>query len=265
MTHFSFKSQAEIEAFEARYSDECHGMKTHKPGTLRLLKEFSARAATEFNSRQAGNLESPNDLWVELYEHNKNKQSGVTGRLLRKYLRDFLEAEQGRKCCYCQRPLVNISHAKPIEHILPRQPFVQHSFHLWNLAVACFDCNHAKSNECWVDPALAAVAAYPKPQDFVDSYHPRFHVYDEHVKFVRVQTNTVNISLYIGLTLQGKNLCKSLLKNVSAKDILLSSNLLLKQSIQKLHDHMPSLDGRAATAVDEFNEALAGMTLKLIR
>ncbi|CAM2883827.1 HNH endonuclease [Pseudomonas fluorescens] len=265
MTYFNVKSPAEIEAFEARYGDGCHGVKKHKPGTLKLLKDFDGRAAAEFDSRQAGNPKGPNDLWVDLYEHNKDKKSGVTGKLLRKHLRDFLEEEQAHKCCYCQRPLVNISNAKPIEHILPRQPFVQHSFHLWNLAVACFDCNHAKSNDCWIDPALSAVAAYPKPQDFIGCYHPRFHTYDEHIKFVRVQTNTVNISLYIGRTEQGQNLCKKLLKTVSAKDILLSSNLHLKQSLQKLHYHMPSLNGRAAIAVDEFNEALAGITLKLIR
>lgn len=73
MTYFNVKSPAEIEAFEARYGDGCHGVKKHKPGTLKLLKDFDGRAAAEFDSRQAGNPKGPNDLWVDLYEHNKDK------------------------------------------------------------------------------------------------------------------------------------------------------------------------------------------------
>jgi len=264
MAAFTVKSSAAIDDVNERYRDKCHAVKKHKPGTHKLLETFAALAQDEFNHRQAGNPQSQDDLWVKLYDHNKDKQSGVTGKLLRKHLREFLENEQGNKCCYCQRPLVNISHAKPIEHVLPRQPFVQHTFNFWNLAVACFDCNHAKSNKFWVNQALADEAEYPSPKDFVDSYHPRFHIYDEHVRFVRVQTNSVNISLYVGQTEQGKNLCKNLLKTISAKDILLCSNLVLKQSIDKLYDHMPSLDGEAAAAVEDFNRSLSNITLKLI-
>lgn len=264
MTNYKVKHKTEIAAVEEKYRDRCHGVQKHKAGTVKLLKEFGDLAKDEFDSRQAGNPNNPDDLWVKLYKHNEDKKSGVTGKLLRKHLRDFLEEQQGYLCCYCRRPLVNISNAKPIEHVLPRQPFVQHTFHLWNLAIACFDCNHAKSNKYWISPALVTVEEYPKPEDFTNSYHPRFHTYDEHVRFVRVQTNTVNISLYIGQTVQGKSLCKHLLKAVSAKDILLSSNLVLKESIEKLYEHMPSLDGEAAVAVEAFNKSLADITLKLI-
>ncbi|MDH0730140.1 hypothetical protein N5F23_01530 [Pseudomonas sichuanensis] len=264
MKAFNVISKERIDAVNEEYRDKCHSVQSHKAGTYRLLETFAAMARDEFNLRKTGDTKTPGDLWTKLYNHNNQKTSGVTGKLLRKHLRDFLEQEQGHKCCYCQRPLVNISHAKPIEHILPRQPFVQHTFNFWNLAVACFDCNHAKSNKFWASPAPPTVADYPKPEEFINSYHPRFHIYDEHVQFVRVQTNTVNISIYIGQTEQGKELCKNLLKTISAKDILLCSNLALKESIDKLYDYMPSLGEEAASAVEDFNISLSSIALKLI-
>jgi uncharacterized protein (TIGR02646 family) len=264
MANYSVKQKSDIAAIEEKYRERCHGVQKHKAGTFNLFKRFSELARIEFGSRQAGNPANSDDLWAKLYKYNEAKKSGVTGKLLRQHLREFLEEQQGYLCCYCRRPLVNISNAKPIEHVLPRQPFVQHTFHFWNLAIACFDCNHAKSNKFWVNPVLVSVEDYPNPEDFSDWYHPRFHTYDEHVRFVRIQTNTVNISLYIGQTVQGKSLCKNLLKTISAKDILLSSNLALKESVDKLHDHTPSLDGEAALAVEAFNKSLADMTLKLI-
>ncbi|MEA5670785.1 HNH endonuclease domain-containing protein [Pseudomonas sp. MH2] len=254
-----------MRAVEERYSSACHSVVKHRRGTLALIKDYEEQVLQEFDSRQQGNAPSGVDHWTLFYHHDRHKTAGVTGVLARQYLRKFLEGEQGHLCCYCQRPLFNIANAKPIEHILPRSAFVQYSFHFWNLAVACVDCNLLKSDDVWLDSMDPILRHYPHPDSFTGMYHPRFHVFGDHVKFFRIQTNELIISLYVGITAQGRALCNRLLRQVAAKEIVTYSNPVLKDSLRTINNTTDELGQEALTAIDAFQAALTQKTLELIR
>lgn len=100
------------------------------------------------------------------------------------------------RCCYCRRWLFNSGYSKPIEHILPRESYEQYSFHFWNLSVACVDCNSLKTDNDWASPTKQGLEAYPAPNSFTEMFHPRFHRFDDHVRFIRVQTNDHSVTLW---------------------------------------------------------------------
>lgn len=249
----------------ARYKNECHERKAHRENTLLHVAAQNARAIDEFKRRQRRLPDSNTDLWAELTRYEKDKKSGVTGPLIRKALRAFLEKEQNSLCCYCQRPLVNIAHAKPIEHILPRVDFVQYTFHFWNLAVACFDCNQIKLDDVWVNDDKRDLETYPAPATFTEMYHPRFHTFAEHVRFIRVQTNEQIISIYVGITVQGQQLCLKLLKDLSAREIVLNSNPELKAALEVINIHASTNEDSLPPELEVFHKALAESTLQLIK
>ncbi|ELP96933.1 HNH endonuclease [Pseudomonas syringae] len=258
-------SSAAMAAALARYEDACHERKTHRKNTLAHLETLNLQAVDEFKRRQMGIPASDIDLWSDLAKHRKDFKSGVTGPLIRKALRAFLESEQNSLCCYCQRPLVNIAHAKPIEHILPRANFIQYTFHFWNLAVACFDCNQIKLDNIWASAEKLDLEHYPSQDTFTEMYHPRFHVFSEHVRFIRVQTNEHIISIYLGITDQGRSLCLKLLKELSAREIVLNSNLEFKEAMDVINTHIATKDGVLAPELVAFNNALARSTSQLIK
>lgn len=249
----------------ARYENECHERKAHRENTLLHLAAQNAHAIDEFKRRQRGLPDSKIDLWAEFSKYEKDKKSGVTGPLIRKALRTFLEKEQNFLCCYCQRPLINIAHAKPIEHILPRVDFVQYTFHFWNLAIACFDCNQIKLDDVWVNDDKRDLETYPAPATFTEMYHPRFHRFAEHVRFIRVQTNEQIISIYVGITVQGQQLCLKLLRDLSAREIVLNSNPELKAALEVINVHASKNEGSLPPELEAFHKSLAASTSQLIK
>lgn len=249
----------------ARYEQNCHEREIHRSKTLKHLASQNNQAIAEFKRRQGGLPASGTDLWSKLTNHRKRYQSGVTGPLIRKALRAFLEKEQSSLCCYCQRPLINIAHAKPIEHILPRVNFVQYTFHFWNLAVACFDCNQIKSDANWANADKHDRECYPGPAEFYEMFHPRFHTFDEHVRFIRVQTNEHIISLYVGITEQGRHLCLNVLKELSAREIMLNGNPELKSALKVINANVAMNEGDPPSALTVFLDTLASSTSQLIK
>lgn len=249
----------------ARYENECHERKAHRENTLLHLAAQNAQAIDEFKRRQRGLPDSKIDLWADFSKYEKDKKSGVTGPLIRKAMRTFLEKEQNFLCCYCQRPLINIAHAKPIEHILPRVDFVQYTFHFWNLAIACFDCNQIKLDDVWVNDDKRDLEIYPAPATFTEMYHPRFHRFAEHVRFIRVQTNEQIISIYVGITVQGQQLCLKLLRDLSAREIVLNSNPELKAALEVINVHASRNDGSLPPELEAFHKSLAASTSQLIK
>ncbi|MBD8093601.1 hypothetical protein IFT48_26775 [Pseudomonas fluorescens] len=254
-----------MEKVHARYKNECHQYETHRKDSFAHFCEQDARAIAEFSRRKRGLPARKTDLWTELTKFNSDKTSGVTGPSIRKALRDFLEKEQNGVCCYCQRPLINIAHAKPIEHILPRVHFLQYTFHFWNLAVACFDCNQIKRGDVWVDDDKRGVEHYPGPGEFTEMYHPRFHVFSEHVRFIRVQTNEFLISIYVGTSDQGRHLCLNLLKDLSAREIVLNSNPALRSALEVINANAAEKEGELSAEHEAFLDALAKSTSQLFK
>jgi uncharacterized protein (TIGR02646 family) len=179
--------------------------------------------------------------------------------------RDFIAKEQGDRCCYCRRWLFKNGNAKPIEHILPRETYEHYSFHFWNLSVACVDCNGLKGIKDWSSPTKKNKEAYPTPASFTEMFHPRFHKYDDHIRFIRVQTNDHSITLYRGITRQGKKLCDDLLRHIAGKEVLVNANPALKASLDTIERFEVKEGSELEAVLQSLHGALSDRTFKLIQ
>lgn len=227
---------------------------------------MTALALEEFKSRQSGGGIQTDSLWSDFYNYIHADNASITGQAIRNHIRKIIEEEQNNQCCYCRRPLFNNAHAKPIEHILPHSKFVQHTFNILNLIIACVDCNAKKSDHVWSqhEATFRRFRHYPPARLFEDLFHPRFHRYDEHVKFIRVQSNYHCISIYTGLTEQGRNLCKNLLTHISKLEVFVSANSDLKTHIQTIYNHEAHDNSAAEAAIKEFQIAFQNATESIL-
>ncbi len=192
------------------------------------------------------------DVWEELQDLEVETEDGkVTGPELKAALREFLLERQQERCCYCRRWLVNTAYAKPIEHILPRADFPNFSLHFWNLSVACVVCNLAKSATVW-----AAIPKgrrlYPTPEAFAGAFHPRFHEYDAHVSFVRLETNARSVVMFKGRTAEGRKLCRDLLHKVAGREMLYSNSPELAKAMLTLQGEGSLIASPMKASVDDF-------------
>jgi uncharacterized protein (TIGR02646 family) len=202
------------------------------------------------------------DGWSRLAQHtvlkpnpNPKGETRPIGAEIISALRRHLANLQGTRCCYCRRWLQNIAHARPVEHILSRDEYPQFSLHYRNLALACRDCNHQKTNNNWTTLARTATT-YPLPEDASDYFHPRLHVYDGHIRYVRVETNDAAIAIYQGLTDQGRQLCRDHLKKISQVDALFKNNRQLSGEIERLQAAGDNPDEAERVKLNEFVDAL---------
>ncbi|CAG9243850.1 HNH endonuclease [Paraburkholderia caribensis] len=204
------------------------------------------------------------DGWVLLESLDKANGDTVTGSELKAALRDQLVKIQSNRCCYCRRWLVNTAYARPIEHILPRAHFRKFSLHFWNLALACTDCNTLKSDKLWgtVNPKRRS---YPQPNEINDWYHPRFHVYDQHIRFIRLESNGTTFVVFLGLTKQGRTLCKSLLRHIAAKEMLISNNATLSSCMATLDEYGDRFNTEKAEKLRDFQNELSASVVRMIK
>lgn len=167
---------------------------------------------------------------------------------LKKVLRQALKERQEPRCCYCKRWLLNQAVAAPIEHVLPRLAYAAFALRARNLAIACVDCNSLKGKSDWGN--------FPKPHlrypsgEELTFFHPRFHDYDEHVRFARMETNRFEYVIYKGLTLQGRHLCSELLNRVVSKQSL-------KRGYPRLANWQQILDEVDVHGISDARPALA--------
>ena len=127
-------------------------------------------------------------------------------------IRDYVKRIQEPRCCYCKRWLLNNAYASPIEHVLPSSVYPKHALRLQNLALACHDCNHLKSDDDW-----NKFTGPHSSSDGLGFFHPRYHAYDEHIEYYHYETNDVEYISFHGLTTQGQHLCRKLLSAVVGK------------------------------------------------
>lgn len=238
---------------ERKYLARAHLTKKHIPRTRNLLLALWRRARRKYQ-----------DVWGDLTNLSDNGPHGVIlGQAIKSAFRRYMiECQQGR-CCYCRRWLVNTAYAKPIEHILPRTHYPQFSLHFWNLAVACTDCNSAKTDSFWGTVSTRR-RTYPLAAAFTDAFHPRFHAYDEHVRYVRVETNGSAVALYKGITPQGRQLCRDLLYKVAAKETMGESNPALAPALFTLKTFGAKAEGLALSRFEEFTQALDRSMMRLL-
>lgn len=262
MPRFKTMSNADVIAMCNKYHDECFYEKDCLADAQGYIASMVQKAADEHASRQSGAGIKTTELWQDFYAYVSPTNSKVTGKAIRKQIRRLIEKEQRNQCCYCRRPLMNNAHAKPIEHILPHSVFVQHTFDIRNLSIACVDCNAKKTDNVWMfnQARFRQTRHYPPATAFSDMYHPRFHRYDEHVTFFRVHSNTHCISIYTGLTEQGKNLCKNLLTHISKLEIFVSANSELKEHIEMIQEQDLHPGGAAEVAINAFKKAFQEAT-----
>ncbi|WP_411563144.1 HNH endonuclease [Pseudomonas shirazensis] len=246
-----------------KYKSKCHKTIKHRSRAFIALARLNRNALRRFDDLQSGVIAETPDLWKD-FSNGKIGKS-ITGTEIKSAFRAFIASEQGNLCCYCQRWLLNNGNAKPIEHILPRESFKHYSFNFWNLAVACVDCNGLKSADVWVERDKLNVREYPAPSSFTEMYHPRFHRFNDHVRFVRVQTNEHNITLYRGITNQGRKLCHDLLQDIAAKEVLINGNPGMKASLATINQFEPEEGSGLEKALLELQEAFSAAAMKLVR
>lgn len=203
------------------------------------------------------------DMWDILSKHNQKKaKEPITGTEIKKAFRDYICSSQAERCCYCRQWLFRMAHAKPIEHILPKKHYPHYSLHFWNLAVACTDCNRLKGDALWGNFCQKRFS-YPQPSECTDVFHPRFHKYDDHVRFVYIATNCGAISVYKGLTRQGRYLCAQLLHKVAAERMLLDSSPSISSAIEQIETYRATVADRPK--LDAFLQALDSAVLQVIK
>lgn len=196
------------------------------------------------------------DVWSEVFATDlANAGSQIKGSALTLALRRHLAVLQENRCCYCRRWLVNTAYARPIEHILPRKKYAKYSLNYRNMALACKDCNSEKSDNTTFT-SLETHGRYPQASAFSKMFHPRYHRYDQHVRFVRYETNGSAITLYRGLTVQGRQLCSELLYKIAENETLLKSNPALAPAIDALNQYDNEGDPKLTQAVEDFLEHL---------
>lgn len=89
-------------------------------------------------------------------------------------------AEQNYRCCYCQQPLyANHGRVWDIEHVIARDTKCEFMFVPQNLAIACVECNQAKSTELVADKARKS---FPDRGTHYRIVHPHFHNWSEHIE-----------------------------------------------------------------------------------
>jgi len=203
------------------------------------------------------------DVWATLSKYKDDSNPDITGSAIKSGFRAFLLQKQGGRCCYCRCWLPAAGGARPIEHILARDKFGRFSMHFWNLAVVCADCNGGKTNSNW--GFAPGIMKYPDASAFQETYHPRFHNYDEHVRFVMVETNQGGISVYVGLTKQGKHLCDAVLERTAAKRALLNNHPQLKTSMAIIKRYRKLVGGISTPALDAFADMLDTRLLELVQ
>ncbi|MFJ2709707.1 HNH endonuclease [Pseudomonas sp. NPDC087346] len=203
------------------------------------------------------------DGWTLLEALNPEDGDIATASQLKAALRDQLVKQQGNRCCYCRRWLVNTAYARPIEHVLPKASYAQFSLHFWNLAVACTDCNSKKTNTIWgsIDPNRLK---YPLPSSIEDWYHPRFHDYDQHIRYVRLESNETTVIVYQGKTPQGMALCNSLLRHIAAKEMLIANNPALSSFVATINECGDRFDAAKTEKLRDFQDELGASVTRMI-
>ncbi len=249
-----FPTENEMKLDLAAYLSVSHGTKKHVKLTKRLLRRFWVR------SRRPPIA----DVWGELSAlAHATPQGEIRGSSIKAAFRKRLLKLQDGRCCYCRRWLTSSAHGKPIEHVLPRSKYPQFAVEYWNLAVACSDCNGAKTDDVWGAIPLNGLE-YPNHDQFSDMFHPRYHRFDDHLRYTRVESNKATVVWFAGITPQGYHLCKTLLYKIAAKESLVASNPILAKAMTQIKGFEEHASKEGLNAFADFQQALDESLIRLI-
>lgn len=251
LTH---RSGAELDADRQRFLSQPHE-----------TKSLCADAKKLWITEQAHSASHRLDGWRVLTAHRTKFKSGKPrdfGKEIISTLRQHLAKLQGNRCCYCRRWLQNVAHARPVEHVLSRKDYPQFSLHYHNLALACRDCNHEKRADNW---SKLPHDAKDYPTVVADYFHPRLHIFDSHIRYVRMETNDTAIAIYHGLTKQGRHLCREHLKTISQVDGLMSNNKRISKAVASLQAASDVRDHGKTKELDNFINELHAAVHRIAR
>jgi uncharacterized protein (TIGR02646 family) len=244
-------TRQEIKAAEAAYWAQPHPTKIHRAATRKLLAFLAERSRS-----------TKIDGWRELESIDPATWGKkISASHLKTGFRNYIDGIQGGRCSYCRTWL--IGGARHIEHVLPRATYPQHSLCFWNLTLACADCNSIKSDRVWGGiPQKRRL--YPKPERVTEFFHPRYHRYDEHIRYVMVETNSGVLTIYKGLTEQGRHLCTELLHKVAARRTLYANNPALRKSKEALDAYQQIAGAATHDVLKAFQTSLDASVARFI-
>lgn len=237
-------------AEEAAFLDKCHRTKNRRSDAAAILRsEFFFDA-----------LKRPNtDAWNDFYDCIWVGSDGdIKGSDILSALRDHLAALQKEQCCYCGQALLKGGYARPIEHVLSRSDHPRWSLHFWNVAVACERCNRIKRDKC-CSAFPKNRRHYPEPAEFTQQYHPRFHIHGKHVRYTTLATNDLRYTLYVGKSVQGRNLVNEVLQRAALEEALESNDPRIAGAIASIRACLDKQDKRARDAISAFEQTLRDM------
>ncbi|MCW8275956.1 hypothetical protein IMF27_09815 [Pseudomonas sp. PCH199] len=235
------------QAEEAEYLAKSHKRVKRRPHAAKIMKSENFFDASRRESR---------DVWGAFYATEWQTPAGlIKGAELMAALRDHLAELQDEQCCYCREPLLKGGYSRPIEHVLPRSEHPRFTLHFWNLAVSCERCNRLKG-KTQSETFARVLSSYPDLADFVSQYHPRLHDYDMHIKYTAIVQNGVNIPLYAGRTVHGRNLCSQFLHAAALEMTLLSPKSKFYGDVNTIQNFIVSHDEAAIDKVQAVQTAL---------
>lgn len=179
------------------------------------------------------------DLWAALYNDTP------VGRKIYKEVASYIH-DLSPRCEYCQDRIFHNKNAN-IEHILPASIYPKFTFIESNLVRACVTCNMLKGTDDFYAPLAFAAGAYASNSPHWKCYHPRHHVFSDHVERLIIQTNHLHFRAYLGKTAQGVNICSSLLSKVSEFEVKATANPSVAKAALNLSQFVQA-NGQAPTA-----------------
>lgn len=103
---------------------------------------------------------------------------------IRTKIKQFYLDGQGLRCCYCRRQhAATHGRAWDIEHVIAQTLKPEFMFEPENLAVACIECNSAKSNQSVL---VRPYQRFPRNSDAYSIVHPHYDEWDDHFMFGNV-------------------------------------------------------------------------------
>ncbi|WP_370683478.1 HNH endonuclease [Pseudomonas syringae pv. atrofaciens] len=196
------------------------------------LRSEALRCILKYRA-DATNIAHPiKGIWSNFYAEPRGKYVHAT-------LSTHLLHRQGSLCCYCRDKIFHKRNCN-IEHILPIKHYPMFAFEYKNLAAACLTCNALKGDEDFFN-IVGALKKYDS--NVMNCFHPVLHSYDDHVDFMKIQTNHIYVRVFSHRTAFGERLCSEHLKKVSIFNIKERSNPVVAEAVRKLGEHLDGAPG----------------------
>lgn len=176
-------------------------------------------------------------IWSKFYEEAR-------GKYVHKQLGKHLIKGQNSLCCYCRDRIFHGKNSN-IEHILPIRHYPMFAFDYNNLALACVTCNALKSDD---DFYRVNNLTRNYNTNIFECFHPNFHKYNEHIEFLKLQTNHIYVRFFRFRTSHGERLCSELLRKVSLFNIKEQANPVVAEAVKKLGEYLDGKPGYESAA-----------------